>query len=146
MPIVRNNRRIVERKIEAKVAAGLSFAAREGAERYRNAVKEKTHDTFPGGPFKPPHSSRGQYPDRETGQGHDNIAWELRSDKKAAAFGVKGQTGGIGPKKPTHHIAGGMHLIWLTGAKHGRKGPKDIFDEHRGELLRQAREGADYIK
>lgn len=146
MPIVRNNRHVLARLLQAKLAAGLSFAVREGAEQYRNAVKAKTHDTFPTGPFKPPHSSPGEFPDRETGQGHDNIAWELRSDKKAAAFGVKGAARGEGPRKPTHSIAGGMHLIWLTGARGKRKGPKDVVNDHKVELADQFIEGARSIR
>lgn len=145
MPIVRDNREAVRRKLLAKLAAGLAFAAREGADLYREAVKEKTHDTFPRGPFKPPHSSPGEFPDRETGQGHDNIHWELRSDHKAAAFGVKGTTHGAGPYPPTHKIAGGMHLIWLTGAKGRRKGPVDILTEHSTEIAREFVDGTESI-
>lgn len=146
MPIVRDNTRVIKRLIDAKIAAGLSFAAREGADQYRSAVIEKTHDTYPTGPFKPPHSRPGEYPDRETGQGHENIAWELRGDNRAAAYGVKGPLTGTGPKKPTHGQRGGLHLIWLTGAKHRRKGPVDIFHEHKFDLLEQFREGMRNIR
>ncbi len=146
MPIVRDNTRVITRLIEAKIAAGLSFAAREGAEKYRDAVIQKTHDTYPTGPFKPPHSRPGEYPDRETGQGQENIAWELRGDKRASAYGVKGPTTGTGPKKPTHSDRGGLHLIWLTGAKHRRKGPVQIFDEHKEDILEACREGLRSIR
>lgn len=146
MPIVRNNRHVLSRLLTAKLAAGLSFAVREGADKYRDAVKAKTHDTFPTGPFKPPHSQPGEYPDRETGQGHDNIAWELRGDKKAAAFGVKGSRTGSGPTKPYHSQAGGMHLIWLTGARGKRKGPKDVVNENKVDLADHFIEGARSIR
>lgn len=146
MPIVRDNRKIIERLIAAKLAAGLSYVARKGAEIYRNEVKAKTHGTFPTGPFEPPHSQPGEFPDRETGQGHDNIHWELRGDKKASAFGVKGSAHGVGPRKPTHNVAGGMHLIWLTGAKGKRKGPKDVVTENKPRLADQFIEGARDIR
>lgn len=145
MPIVRDNTAVLKRLIEAKLAAGLSYAVREGADIYRKEVSAKTHDTFPGGPFKPPHSRKGEFPDRETGQGHESIDWELRRDRKAAAFGVKGERG-VGPKKPYHSIPGGMHLIWLTGARHRRKGPVEVFQENRSEFATQFIEGANDIR
>lgn len=132
MPIVKNNTRQAERLIFEKIRAGLAGMAEEGAEQYRDAIAAKTHPEFPGGPFKPPHSSRGDFPDRETGQGHESIASAVDSSGRAAAFGVKGNYG-AGPYG-RHKQRGGMHLIWLTGARAGRKGPVEIVRENSGYL------------
>ena len=139
MPIKSNNRERIQRIINAKIKNGLSFAALAGSEIYRDGVAEKTHATFPTGPFDPPHSRPGDFPDRETGQGHDSIEWAIHDSGRKAAFGVQGKAG-AGPRGD-HQIAGGMHLIWLT--RHGRKGPVDVVQDNREDLAREFIAGAE---
>lgn len=129
--IVGNQRKRLERYARAAANAGVQFVASRASQLYKEAVRAKTHDTFPVGPFDPPHSVPGEFPDRETGQGHDSIDWEANEGQLAAAFGVRGPTTGEGPRGD-HQQAGGMHLIWLTAK--GRKGPEDIVSENRKEL------------
>lgn len=123
MPIVKDNTRRVIAVMQGRIAAGLSSAAKEGAEQYQEALRARTHATYPDGPFDPPHSSPGDFPDRETGQGHDSVDWSRATrTRRQAAFGVLGDAG-EGPRGD-HRIAGGMHLIWLMSQ--GRLGPTDI--------------------
>jgi hypothetical protein len=133
MPIANNNRARVQRIIRSRYQAGLKAAAERGAQKYRESVIWKTHDTYPGGPFPEPHSAPGQYPDRETGQGWESIAAVMDQFNDRAAFGVKGSAG-AGPYEPYHDIPGGMHLIWLTRQGSDRLGPIDIVRYQGREL------------
>lgn len=142
MPIKKDNVQRFKRIMRAKIRNGLSFAALRGAELYEEGVTEKTHPTYPRGPFKPPHSARGEFPDRETGQGQESIDWAVHDSGTKAAFGVKG-VAGAGPKGK-HRIPGGMHLIWLT--RRGRKGPVDVVQDHRDDLASEFIQGAKATK
>lgn len=139
MPISKNNVERAKRIMRAKIRNGLTFAALKGSELYQDAVAAKTHSTFPAGPFDPPHSSRGEFPDRETGQGHESIDYAIAEDGRKSAFGVKGKAG-VGPRGK-HKIPGGMHLIWLTGK--GRLGPVQILTEHTEEFASEFKAGAE---
>lgn len=138
MAIRRNNVERTVRIMRAKIRNGLTFSALRGAEIYKEEVAAQTHSTFPTGPFLPPHSSSGQYPDRETGQGHESIDYATHTSELKAAFGIKGQAG-VGPRG-RHRIPGGMHLIWLTGK--GRLGPTNVVTDNRQELATEFVDGA----
>jgi len=130
MPIGRRNIGKVLRVMRAKVRNGLAFTALKGSELYKEAVSRVTEPNYPVGPFPGPHSSAGEYPYRETGQGYESIDYAKGPDR--AAFGIKGSRGKRG---------GGMHLIWLTGK--GRLGPINIVQDNKPELRREFMAGAD---
>jgi hypothetical protein len=142
----RNTRRL-NRLIRAKIDAGLKFMAEEASELYRDEVTAKTHPEYPegaptGDPFPPPHSEPGEFPDRETGQGEENITFEAHEG--ISAFGVLGVDQGTGPKPPTHRESGGMHLIYLV--RQGRLGPEEIVLRYPTELIEAFRRGADSVR
>ena len=118
--------------IRRKIIAGNSAAASEGAEIYREEVTATTETpvigpqggiSFPG-----PHSSPGQYPHKETGQGEANIDSEDNEELLESYFGLRGEATGFGPFEPTHQIAGGIHLEVLN--QRGWKGADDVLAEN----------------
>lgn len=123
----------IEAELKRRLAAGMLRCAQEGAKLYRAEVTRITEAGFPRGPFPGPHSSPGEFPNRETGQGADNITFELLPAEPAAAFGVKGPK--RGSRKPGHRRPGGLHLSYLMGQ--GRLGPDSIVRDDK-ELLAQA--------
>lgn len=128
----------IETELKRKLANGMLRCAEEGAKLYRKEVTKVTERGFPSGPFPGPHSSTGEYPYRETGQGADNIGFELLPGEPSAAFGVKGpKTGTI---KHGHDKPGGLHLTDLM--LDGRLGPDSIVRDQKEQLARAFIRGA----
>lgn len=129
----------IEAAARAKIAAGLYASALEGAQLYLRNVTKKTEPNHPTGPFPGPHSSPGEYPYRETGQGSENIRAEINVATLEAGFGVMGAKQGIGPKG-AHQEAGGIHLIELILM--GRRGPDNTLLENKEQVAQAFKRAA----
>ena len=128
----------IEIELKRRLAAGMLSCAQEGAKLYRKEVTKVTESGFPSGPFPGPHSSPGEFPYRETGQGADNIAVELLPAEPAAGFGLKGPK--TGSRKRGHRKAGGLHLSFLMGQ--GRLGPDSVVRNDKAALAAAFIKGA----
>lgn len=136
---MRTRREGFEERFNSAVCDALNAVAERGADMYQEALSAKTHPEFPAGrldgdPFPPPHSSPGEYPDRETGQGHDSVDFAVDCVALVSRFGLRGDGPSYGI---THSQPGGLHLNYSESKKDSpnrRKDFTDIVYENLGEL------------
>ena len=144
------NERELSNLIRKKLAAGIKNVVAHADKEYRKRVTEVTEEPeiLPDGDieFPGPHSTPGQYPHKETGQGEANVDHGISDSGETieGRFGVRGEATGFGPF-PGHEIAGGQHLMWLV-TRGRRKGLDDLWFEITADLADRFKTGVDSIE
>lgn len=121
-----SSERIILKKIERKLRAGILAAVQGGAEGYLEKVTAEQ---------SPPTSDPGEYPHEDTGQGAANIGYDLKGLE--GRFGLKGDNSDVPVFEGQDH-RGGEHLDELR-KKYGRLGMDTSFAEDLNAIRRFAK-------
>lgn len=120
--------RSLKREMKSRIADGIFAAVKAAANIYQAEVSAKIY---------PPSSAPGEFPALRSGQGAENVEYELNFFQMIGGFGVRGPDTGFGPLDE-HLVPGGMHLAklakWPEGSR--RLGPEEVFFDNL-RLLRQ---------
>lgn len=139
--------RVLNGIVQRKLTAYVGSLMQETAEQYKEDISKNS--VFPPGSRTAPRSSEGQFPFLETGQGRDNVLWDVDVDKLEARAGVTDDTTGTGPYPPTHRKPGGLHLFFLKFSSkkpQNRKWIDNTLLENLPAFKREARRAADQTK
>lgn len=136
---------LVRRKTIAGLRAAVAEAARIYKERVTDTIEEPILGPRGGISFAGPSSQIGEFPHAETQQGAENIDHGVDVENLVGRFGVRGEDGGIGPFAPTHDIAGGLHLFFLS-ENMGRLGLTDVWLGYREEISQAYIVGANSVE